>query len=300
MYNDYPTIYESTINENFIYLIVLGVIVLLSLIITFISLAKIFKKANRSGISAIIPIYNTFILLEIVNLPKMYFLLSLIPGVNLIIYFIIMFNLAKFFRKSKLFALGLIFLPFIFYPILAFSDSEYIGINLVAMEGKSTIVNIPQLENTEETVRQVNETVDESSKNINISIGGGVYQKNYTKTLLDVDNEQAIYQNSKNKETAIPQIVQNQSVEQNNSLNQPQSLIIENKNEQTNNNSNNLYSIDMPQLNQSTPVETKTEVIKTPQVTQQKQDDGFVQCPKCGAQVKMSVGTCFLCGQKLN
>lgn len=301
MYEDYPTIYETTINQNYIYFIILGIILLLMLIVSIISLAKIFKKANRSGISAIIPIYNIFVLLEIVNLPKYYFLLTLIPGVNIVIYFTIMTNLAKLFRKSKLFAVGLVFLPFIFYPILAFGKSEYIGINLVAMERKNMVVNIPQLENDEESIRQVNETLDENAKNTNISIGGGVYQKSYTKSLLDVDNNQAIYQNPKKQETSVFDNKETQpSMEKVDLLKvepvkevfktKPISVPI----------TDNLYSIDMPQLNQNNNTEIKNEI---PQVQNQvpiQSANVFTQCPKCGAQVKQGAITCFLCGQKLN
>ena len=192
MFDDYPTIYETTINENFIYWIILGVILLILLIITILSLGKIFKKANRSGISALIPFYNIVVLLEITNKPKYYFIFYLIPGINLLFHLFTMFSLARLFRKSRNFAVGLTILPFIFYPILAFSDSEYIGINLAAMEGKSTTIDVPKVVEEEEESPVVHEEQDEGSRNINISIGGGVYQKDYTNTLLQVDKKQTI------------------------------------------------------------------------------------------------------------
>ena len=58
MYDDYPTVIESKVENNMIYLIILGIIFIGVLVFSLISLAKVFKKANRSGISAIIPIYN--------------------------------------------------------------------------------------------------------------------------------------------------------------------------------------------------------------------------------------------------
>lgn len=193
MYDDYPTIYETALNENLIYVIILALFFLAIFIITLISLAKVFKKANRSGISAFIPLYNIVILLEITNSSKWYFLMFLIPGINLFFYLFTMFSLAKLFRKKKSFAFGLVFLPFIFYPILAFGDSEYMGINLVAMEGKATVADIPKVvEDEEEKNPVVHEEKDTSLRNIDISIGGGVYQKEYTSSLLQVDEKQAI------------------------------------------------------------------------------------------------------------
>lgn len=52
----------------------------------------------------------------------------LIPGVNVIINIIVLLDIAKAFGKGTGFGIGLILLGFIFFPILAFSDAEYIGI----------------------------------------------------------------------------------------------------------------------------------------------------------------------------
>jgi len=88
---------------------------------------RIFEKAGKPGWAAIIPIYNTIIMLEIVGKPWWWILLFLIPGVN-IIFAIWMVNLLSLsFGKGVGFTLGLIFLSFIFYPILAFGLAEYKG-----------------------------------------------------------------------------------------------------------------------------------------------------------------------------
>lgn len=41
--------------------------------------------------------------------------------------FLIIFQMAKVFGKGFLFGLGLLFLSVIFFPVLAFGDSRYIG-----------------------------------------------------------------------------------------------------------------------------------------------------------------------------
>lgn len=192
MYNDYPTAYETVINNKIIYITIFGIIILLMLLLILFSLGKIYKKANRSAISAWIPIYNILVLLEVVNLPKWYIFLLLIPIVNIFIGIKVYFTLAKLFRKSKPFALGLLFLPVIFYPILAFGSSEYIGINLMAIGGKTQAVDIPIITNDEDKNPIVHEEADTKSENIGISIGGGVYQKDYTNNLLEVDKNQEI------------------------------------------------------------------------------------------------------------
>lgn len=87
---------------------------------------RIFEKAGKPGWVALIPIYNTIMLLEVVGKPWWWLLLFFIPGVNLV-FAIWMLNLLSLsFGRGIGFTLGLIFLGPIFYPILAFSNAEYI------------------------------------------------------------------------------------------------------------------------------------------------------------------------------
>lgn len=101
------------------------IIVLLILVFLIYTLWRVFEKAGQPGWACIIPIYNIYIMLKIAHKPGWWILLFLIPLVNIIVT--IMFNIAfaKAFGKGVGFALGLIFLGFIFLPILAFGDAEY-------------------------------------------------------------------------------------------------------------------------------------------------------------------------------
>ncbi len=89
------------------------------------ALWKIFEKAGEPRWAAIIPIYNLYILLKVAGRPGWWILLYLIPFVNFIISIIVSIDVAKRFGKGTGFALGLVFLPFIFYPILAWGDASY-------------------------------------------------------------------------------------------------------------------------------------------------------------------------------
>jgi hypothetical protein len=96
-------------------------------VLVIISFWKIFEKAGKKGWESIIPIYNILMLLEIIGKPWWWILLFLIPGVNLI-FGIWMFNLLSIsFGKTEGFTVGLVLLPFIFLPILAFGDDQYRG-----------------------------------------------------------------------------------------------------------------------------------------------------------------------------
>lgn len=88
---------------------------------------KIFEKAGQPGWAAIVPIYNSYIMLKIGGKPGWWLLLLLIPGVNLI-FFIWLYNMiSKSFGKDEGFTVGLILLGIVFWPILGFGDAQYVG-----------------------------------------------------------------------------------------------------------------------------------------------------------------------------
>lgn len=98
---------------------------------------KIFKKAGEEGWKSIIPIYNTYIYLKICGISGWFmliFFLPLIPveGITLVASVISgLFSIYSSYRLSKSFGhgvgftIGLVLLPIIFIPILAFGSSEY-------------------------------------------------------------------------------------------------------------------------------------------------------------------------------
>jgi len=97
------------------------------IIIVLIAQWQIFQKANQPGWACIIPIYNIIVLLRIVGKPWWWFLLMFIPIVNIVLGIWVLNLLSKSFGKEEGFTVGLIFLPFIFYPILGFGNATYKG-----------------------------------------------------------------------------------------------------------------------------------------------------------------------------
>jgi hypothetical protein len=107
-----------------------GVVLIIELAILVVLIAgiwKIFTKAGKPGWAAIIPIYNLVVMLEIVGKPVWWVLLYLIPCVNVVVAILVAVELAKCFGQGAGFAIGMVFLPFIFYPILGFGDARYRG-----------------------------------------------------------------------------------------------------------------------------------------------------------------------------
>ena len=117
---------------NFFYGLFTGTSLFVQLIVAallIISLWIVFQKANKPGWAAIIPIYNLIVYLEIVKKPLWWIFLMIIPVVNIVITIIITHQLSLSFGKGAGFTIGLLFLPFIFYPILAFGDAKYQELN---------------------------------------------------------------------------------------------------------------------------------------------------------------------------
>jgi len=118
-------IMDSRFGESLVF----GAYLLYVIVIVFYiySIWRIYAKAGKPGWAAIIPIYNVLVELEIVGRPWWWLLLTLVPVVNIVIGVIITLNLGQVFGKSTGFGIGLIFLPIIFIPILAFGNAKYLG-----------------------------------------------------------------------------------------------------------------------------------------------------------------------------
>ena len=106
---------------NYLYA-VLGVAVVLMMIA---SMWKVFTKAGQPGWAVLVPVYNLVILLKIAKKPSWWLVLFMIPGANFYAMVMVAFAVAKSFGKGTGFGLGMLFLSFVFYPILGFGDAQY-------------------------------------------------------------------------------------------------------------------------------------------------------------------------------
>jgi len=104
------------------------VIYLAVIVLMIASLWKVFEKAGQPGWAAIIPFYNIYILTcEIAKKEILWLILMFIPFINIIASVLVSIEVAKKFGKSEMYGIGLAFLGFIFYPMLAFGDAQYQG-----------------------------------------------------------------------------------------------------------------------------------------------------------------------------
>ena len=91
------------------------------------SLWIVLTKAGQPGWSILIPFYNTYVLLKVGGKPGWWLLLMFIPLVNIVVSILMTVGISENFGKGVGFAVGLIFLPIIFFPILAFGEAKYIA-----------------------------------------------------------------------------------------------------------------------------------------------------------------------------
>lgn len=120
-------------DKLFVIFIIAIILVCIALII--VGLWRIFTNADIPGWHAIIPILNMIQLYRIVGVNPLYIALGLIPFVGSIIatviYIYVVYKLAKLYGKSLGYTIGLLFLPFIFFPILGFRFKKKDRKNLV-------------------------------------------------------------------------------------------------------------------------------------------------------------------------
>jgi ABC-type sulfate transport system permease subunit len=108
------------------YLLISLISIALSLFLL-ISAWNIFEKAGQPGWTAIIPIYNLLIFLHIIGKPWWWIFLIIITPLNLVFGVWAVNLLSKSFEKGVWYTVGLIFLPYIFIPVLGFGDAQYKG-----------------------------------------------------------------------------------------------------------------------------------------------------------------------------
>jgi signal peptidase I len=113
-----------------------NLIFLILVLVSWLGLYKCFVKAGIPGWKALIPFYNFYIWLKLVEKPKWWVALMIVPGVNIIMYGVLTFNLARYFGKRKgsdLFIASVF--SFLYIPYLGF-DKKAKLVGIADMKGK--------------------------------------------------------------------------------------------------------------------------------------------------------------------
>ena len=120
-------------------LVTIGIILLVVMVLMIVAQWKMLEKAGKPGWHILIPFLNQYSLFEIAWGNGWYFLLTFLQFVpfvgtiaGIVVNVIHYVKTAHAFGKSGGYAVGLFFLPIVFFPILAFGDAVYYGPDLPA------------------------------------------------------------------------------------------------------------------------------------------------------------------------
>lgn len=109
---------------------ILGIFLLLAIALYLVPAAgmwKAFKKADQPGWGAFVPLLNLFYLVEIADKPTWWVALPFVPVIGWLLLLTLFVDVGKQFGKGPGTGLGLVFLPFVFWPLLGFGDAKYHG-----------------------------------------------------------------------------------------------------------------------------------------------------------------------------
>ena len=163
-----------------------------------VSNIKIYTKAGKPWWAVLVPIYNIIVLMDIANLSYKNLLFILIPIVGLFIFMIKLYiGLAKRFNKGVGYAVGLIFLPVVFLPLLAFSKDEVVS-------------------DTNNNENSVQTNIQDNSFETNMTMNTSSFENMQTS-----DNNQFVQNAEINNQEATNLNTANVQVENYNEINQP-------------------------------------------------------------------------------
>lgn len=126
----------------FSFFAVIVVLAIISYILSVIGLWKMFRKTEKPGWAALIPIYNTYMLCNITGISPWWLLIYwvsviisiFIPILGILTSFVnayfsllLAVSIARSFSRQDAYAIGLFLLPCVFYIVFGFDDSKYAG-----------------------------------------------------------------------------------------------------------------------------------------------------------------------------
>lgn len=112
-------------------------------LISFFGLSKLFAKAGQESWKGFVPFYNFYVLAKLLNKPWWWCLIMIVPGVNLMMYGVYGFNVARAFNrpstKDLLFAS---ILPYLFFVSAGFDkNAKFVGLDKYKKEPSAFVKN---------------------------------------------------------------------------------------------------------------------------------------------------------------
>jgi signal peptidase I len=100
-----------------------------SIVGTLVGLYKLFEKAGEAGWKALVPIYNAYICVKITGKKMSWFIMLMIPVLNVVVWLLMANEISKVFGKDSFWAyVGSMMVPYIYFLKLGFDkDVKYVG-----------------------------------------------------------------------------------------------------------------------------------------------------------------------------
>lgn len=87
---------------------------------------RIYAKAGERGWSCLIPVYNLYVLCRIAGTRPVLLVTALMPFINVFALIYVCTQVARRFGKPRWWGLGMVFVPWLFLPLLAFA-AKFVG-----------------------------------------------------------------------------------------------------------------------------------------------------------------------------
>lgn len=101
-----------------------SLMILAFILLLLVSMWRVYERAGEPGWAILVPIYNTYVLTRIGRVSGWWVLAMFVPLLNIVALFVVSIGVAERFNRGAGFGIGLVFLPFIFYPMLAWGDEQ--------------------------------------------------------------------------------------------------------------------------------------------------------------------------------
>ena len=100
-----------------------------SIVGTLVGLYKLFEKAGIPGWKALVPVYNFYLCTKITGKSISWFIMLLIPVLNVVVWLLMANEISKVFGKDKFWAyVASMMIPYIYFLKIGFDDEvKYIG-----------------------------------------------------------------------------------------------------------------------------------------------------------------------------
>lgn len=102
-----------------------AIIYLAIVVLMIVGMWKVFEKAGQPGWGCLIPIYNLYLMIQIAQKPTWWIIMFFIPVVNFVFMIMLYNEISKRFGQGIGYTIGMIFVPFIMFPLLGLGDATY-------------------------------------------------------------------------------------------------------------------------------------------------------------------------------